>query len=157
MDRFDIEERIYEAARVISTWPNPIAVLKCRTSMPEIVRNEAEDWLSYNTEGSRDNLQVKFTPDSRQHQQALEVLDWISYCARRFKPIEKRVIKAIVMRYCMEINNAHYGFGELSKELRGRGVKMGKDTVRRRYNLAMGDLEFALKRGISIKNFLKER
>lgn len=154
MDRYEIEERICDAARVISTWPNPMAALRCRTAMPEIVRSE-EDWLAYNTEGTRGNLYVKFTPDAKQHQQALEVLDWISYCVRRFKPVEKRVIKAIVMRYCMERNNSHYGFGELSKELRGRGVRMGKDTVRRRYNLAMSDLEFGLNRGILFKNFLR--
>lgn len=150
MDRSDIEERICEAARVIATWPNPMAALRCKTSMRDIVRNE-EDWLAYNTQGSRDNLFVKFTPDAKQHQEALEVLDWVSYCAKRFKPAEKKIIKAIIMRYCMERNNNSYGFGELSKELRARGVKMGKDTVRRRYNLAMGDLEFALKRGFQFR------
>lgn len=154
MDRLEIEERICESAKVIATWPNPMAALRYRTSMPEVVRNEA-DWLAYNTEGTRDNLHVKFTPDSQQHQQAMDVLDWLNYCAKRYKPAAKPVIKAIVMMYCMNMNASQYGFRELSKELRGRGVKMGKDTVRRRYNQAMMDLEFAFKRNISFKNYLK--
>lgn len=154
MDRLEIEEIVCNAAKVIATWPNPMSVLRYRNSMPDVVRSES-DWLAYNTEGSRDNLFVKFTPDSKQHQQAMDVLDWLSYCAKRYKPAAKPVIKAIVMLYCMNINNSHYGFRELSKELRGRGVKMGKDTVRRRYNQAMMDLEFALKRNINFKNYLK--
>ncbi len=151
MDRLELEERIYQATKVISTWSNPLAVLKCRSSMPEIIRDEIEDWLAYNTEGSRDNLYVKFTADSKQHQQAIEVLDWISYSVRRFKPIEKPIIKSIIMLYCMNMNNSHYGFGQLSKDLRRRGVKMGKETIRKRYNLAMTDLAFALKRRVSFK------
>lgn len=154
MDRLQIEERIYNASRIINTWPNPMAVLHYRSSMPDIIRSEA-DWLAYNTEGTRDNLHVKFTPDAKQHQEAIEVLDWLNYCCRTYKVMAKPTIKAIIMIYCMNINNYHYGFGELSKELRRRGVKMGKDTVRRRYNLAMNDLELALKRNISFKNYLK--
>lgn len=154
MDRFEIEERIYEASRVISTWPNPLAVLRCKSSQPEVVRNEDDDWLRYNTEAAQANLNVKFTPDSRQHQQAMEVLDWLSYAVRNFKPANKPAIKSIIMLYCMNMNNSSYGFRELSRQLKVMGVKMGKDTVRRRYNEAMLDLEYALARKELIRRYI---
>ncbi len=155
MDRLEIEERICEASRVIATWPNPLAVLRYRSSQPEVVRNTDDDWLRYNTEGAKANLYVKFTPDSRQHQQAMEVLDWLSYAVRHFKPVNRPAIKSILMLYCMNMNNSSYGFRELSKQLSIMGVKMSKDTVRRRYNEAMVDLEYALARKELIRKYIE--
>lgn len=154
MDRYDIEERIFEAGRVIATWPNPMAVLRYKTSMPDVIRDE-KDWLSYNTESSRDNLKVRFTPDSKQHQEAIDVLDWLSFCSKRAKVKDRKIIRAIIQVYCSQIYNNSYGFGELSKDLRRRGIKMGRETIRRKYNQAMGDLEFVLQKGLNIKALLK--
>lgn len=156
MDRVEIEARICAAAKVWATWPNPMSTLQYRSSMPDIVRSK-EDWLAYNNEASRDNLRITFTPDTKQHQDAMEVINWLSFCTRRYKQSAKPAIRAIVMLYCMNNDNVSYGFRQLSDKLKEFGVKMGKDTVRKRYDQAMIDLEYGLSRKGLIDRYLKER
>ncbi len=156
MDRVEIEARICAAAKVWATWPNPMSTLQYRTSMPDIVRSK-EDWLAYNNEASRDNLRITFTPDTKQHQDAMEVINWLSFCTRRYKQHAKPTVRAIVMLYCMKMDNVSYGFGSLSKELEKYNVRMSKDTVRRRYNQAMMDLEYGLSRKGLIDRYLNSK
>jgi hypothetical protein len=147
MEKYEIEEKIHEGVKIqIATWENPLNKLRMKTSNREIIRDES-DWLSYNSEGEQAKYKrMKMHATIEQQRLAVQVMDWLSYCARRESLVRQKTVRSIVALRCLNMGDRSYGFRELAKQLSWMGVKISHMTVKRLYDRAMDDLYFHLNR-----------
>lgn len=147
MERYEIEEKIHDGVKIqIATWSNPKNKLLMRTSHPDIIRT-GDDWLSYNSDSEQAKFKrMKMSATVEQQKLAIQVMDWLTFCCRRYVGTHKKVVKSIVMLRCLHMGDRSYGFRELAKQLSWMGVKISHTTVRTRYNKALDDLYYHLNR-----------
>lgn len=139
-----IQQRLAKAMEVIQSHPSPTSVLRCRTSHPEIIRTDVDDFLHYNTESARTKLRTKKVYSPQEETAANEAIDWLCMATKRHKGKEKLIVQGIVTLYAIKGDVPSYGYRDISRDLLKLGVRLSYSTVRRRYIIAIDDIYYHL-------------